>query len=106
MKKQEFANRVAEKFNELNQGDVLEILDAMTEVVIESLKDVEDKEPIPVLPKALKVYKRWTPAKPEREGVNPQNGEKITIKAKPAAWSIKAGVLKRLREADVGTADG
>ena len=101
MKKQEFANRVASKFNELNQGDVLDIMDAMTEVVIECLKDegVADKEPIPLLPKALKVYKRWTPAKPERQGINPQNGEKITIKAKPAAWAVKAGILKKLKEA-------
>ncbi len=99
MTRDKFAILVAGKFNELTKGDVLDILDAMREVTIEALKETESGEAIPVLPKALKVYRKWTPAKKARKGVNPQTGEPIEISAKPAMWKVKSGILKKLREA-------
>jgi len=93
--------KLDEDFEGMSRKDVTLILEAVEETVAEALKGAADKEPIPILPGALKVYKRWAKAKKARMGVNPQTGEPMRLKAKKAHWVVKATPLKRLKEAAI-----
>jgi nucleoid DNA-binding protein len=50
------------------------------------------------LPGVLKIRIVHRPARKARQGRNPQTGEPIMIKAKPASKAVKAQVLKNLKE--------
>lgn len=46
----------------------------------------------------LKISAIKKPARKARKARNPFTGEEITVKAKPAYWSIKARALKKLKD--------
>jgi len=54
-----------------------------------------------VLPNVCKFVTKATPAKPERQGINPFNKEPTTFKAKPASVKVKVLPVKTLKDAAV-----
>ena len=46
----------------------------------------------------VKLSRVIKPARPERPGINPATGEKITIAAKPASVAVRATPLKSLKD--------
>ncbi|MBL8685637.1 MAG: HU family DNA-binding protein [Myxococcales bacterium] len=81
---------------ELPKKKVAEVFDALSEVMKKQLTGRGPGEF--VLPGLLKVRVVKRPATKEREGINPQTREKITIPAKPASKRVRATALKGLKE--------
>jgi nucleoid DNA-binding protein len=81
---------------ELSKKQISEVFDALTEVMKKQLTGRGPGEF--VLPGLLKVRVVKRPATKEREGINPQTREKITIPAKPASKRVRATALKGLKE--------
>lgn len=81
---------------ELPKKKVAEVFDALQEVIKKQLTGRGPGEF--VLPGLLKVRVVKRPATKEREGINPQTREKITIPAKPASKRVRATALKGLKE--------
>ncbi|MFO0558498.1 MAG: HU family DNA-binding protein [Polyangiales bacterium] len=81
---------------ELPKKKVAEVFDALSEVIKKQLTGRGPGEF--VLPGLLKVRVVKRPATKEREGINPQTREKITIPAKPASKRVRATALKGLKE--------
>jgi nucleoid DNA-binding protein len=81
---------------ELPKKKVAEVFDALQEVMKKQLTGRGPGEF--VLPGLLKVRVVKRPATKEREGINPQTREKITIPAKPASKRVRATALKGLKE--------
>jgi nucleoid DNA-binding protein len=53
---------------------------------------------IVTVPGLLKIKRAETPAKPARQGRNPQTGETIQIPAKPKSTTVRARALKALKD--------
>ncbi|MDP3275006.1 MAG: HU family DNA-binding protein [Deltaproteobacteria bacterium] len=81
---------------DLPKKKVAEVFDALQEVMKKQLTGRGPGEF--VLPGLLKVRVVKRPATKEREGINPQTREKITIPAKPASKRVRATALKGLKE--------
>jgi nucleoid DNA-binding protein len=81
---------------ELPKKKVAEVFDALSEVIKKQLTGRGPGEF--VIPGLLKVRVVKRPATKEREGINPQTREKITIPAKPASKRVRATALKGLKE--------
>jgi nucleoid DNA-binding protein len=81
---------------ELPKKKVAEVFDALSDVMKKQLTGRGPGEF--VLPGLLKVRVVKRPATKEREGINPQTREKITIPAKPASKRVRATALKGLKE--------
>lgn len=81
---------------ELPKKKVAELFDALTDVMKKQLTGRGPGEF--VFPGLLKVRVVKRPATKEREGINPQTREKITISAKPASKRVRATPLKGLKE--------
>lgn len=80
----------------LTKKQVASVFDALVKF-IES--QVGKKGPgLVTVPGLLKIKRVNKPATKARQGRNPQTGETITIKAKPARTVVKAYPLKNLKE--------
>jgi nucleoid DNA-binding protein len=80
----------------LSRKQVSEVFDALLELIKHELGK---KGPgVFSIPGMLKVRMVHKPATKARKGRNPQTGEEIMIKAKPARKVVKAQVLKNLKE--------
>ena len=81
---------------ELSKKKVAEVFDALADLMKKQLTGRGPGEF--VFPGLLKVRVVKRPATKEREGINPQTREKITIPAKPASKRVRATPLKGLKE--------
>lgn len=94
LSKSEILNSLAET-TELSRKEVSAVLEALEGLIEESLTKGSG---IFNLPGLLKIYVHHKKATPQREGRNPQTGETIIIKAKPASQVVKVRPLKKLKE--------
>lgn len=94
LSKSDILNALAES-TELSRKEVSAVLDALENLIEENLTKGSG---IFNLPGLLKIYVHHKKATPEREGRNPQTGETIIIKAKPASQVVKVRPLKKLKE--------
>ena len=93
--KSEIFGVLAEKTG-LSKKQISEVFDAMSEAIA---KDLGKKGPgIFVVPGLLKLKVVDKPATKAKQGINPFNGQPMTIKAKPARKVIKAVPLKALKD--------
>ncbi len=93
--KSEIFGALAEKTG-LKKSDIASVFAAMSEAIA---KDLGKKgSGIFVVPGLLKLKVVRKPATKEKQGVNPFNGQPMTIKAKPARNVIKAVPLKALKD--------
>ncbi len=93
--KSEIYGMLAEKTG-LSKKQISEVFDAMSESIA---RDLGKKGPgIFVVPGLLKLKVVDKPATKAKQGVNPFNGQPMTIKAKPARKVIKAVPLKALKD--------
>jgi len=81
---------------ELPKKKVSEVFDALTDLMKKQLTGRGPGEF--VFPGLLKVKVVKRGPVPERQGRNPQTGEPMTIKAKPASKRVRATALKGLKE--------
>jgi nucleoid DNA-binding protein len=80
----------------LTKKQVATLFDELTSMI---KKDLSKKGPgVVTLPGLLKIKRVHKPATKARQGRNPQTGEAMTIKAKPARTVVKALALKNLKE--------
>ncbi|MEQ9411274.1 MAG: HU family DNA-binding protein [Fuerstiella sp.] len=94
LSKSEILNALAES-TELSRKEVSAVLDSLEALIEDNLTNGSG---IFNLPGLLKIYVHNKKATPEREGRNPQTGETIIIKAKPASKVVKVRPLKKLKE--------
>lgn len=80
----------------LSSKQVAAVFDALTGLI---QREVGKKGPgaVTVPPGLIKIVKRTRPATKARQGRNPQTGEPMMIKAKPARTVIRARALKTLQ---------
>ncbi len=82
----------------LTKKEVTAVMDSLAEHAQAHLQKKGSGEfTIPTL--GVKLRRVIKPARKARKGVNPFTGEEIMIKAKPATTSVKATVLKALKDA-------
>lgn len=93
--KAQLYSQLAEE-TELPKKKVSELFDNLTKLIEKQLGGRGPGEF--VFPGLLKVRVVKRPATKEREGINPQTREKITIPAKPASKRVRATPLKGLKE--------
>jgi nucleoid DNA-binding protein len=82
---------------QLSRKQVAAVLDALAEFVKNELGNKKGAG-VATLPGLVKIYRREKPATKERQGRNPQTGETITISAKPKSTTVRARVLKALKD--------
>lgn len=82
----------------VSSADVREIVDALVKIAGGHLIAAPAGAKVSITG-LVSLRKRLAPARPARIGRNPQTGDSIRIKAKPASLDIKAKVDKALREA-------
>lgn len=76
---------------------VAAVLDSLAGLAVRHLQDGASGEfTIPSM--GVKLSRVIKPARPERPGINPATGEKITIAAKPASVAVRATPLKALKD--------
>ena len=81
----------------LTKKQVTAVMDSLADLATRHLKTKGSGEfTVPSL--AVKLRRVIKPARPERPGINPFTGEKITIKAKPESTSVRATPLKALKD--------
>lgn len=81
----------------LTKKEVTAVMDSLAEHAQAHLQKKGSGEfTIPTL--GVKLRRVIKPARKARKGVNPFTGEEIMIKAKPATTSVKATVLKALKD--------
>lgn len=97
LSKTEMIAAITEKSN-LPKQEVTAVLDALTEVIRESLS--ASGPGVFSLPGLLKIEKKEVPAKPAKTGVpNPfKPGELMDVAAKPASTKVKLVALKSLKD--------
>lgn len=93
--KSELVGAIAEK-SALSKKQVSAALDALSSVVAQELG--RDGPGEVMLPGLLKLNGVVKPAVPEREGINPFTKQPTIFKAKPERKSVKARVLKGLKD--------
>ena len=95
--KSQILSTVAEETG-LTKKEVTAVMDAMAELAQSHLSKRGSGEfTIPAM--GIKLRRVMKPARKARKGVNPFTGEEIMIKAKPATTSVKATVLKAMKDA-------
>jgi DNA-binding protein HU-beta len=80
--------------DEWSKGDVKDVLESFESVVTTQLSN---GEPV-TISGFIKLARKDTPAKPARQGRNPATGETIQLKPKPASVTVRASVLKKLKD--------
>lgn len=82
---------------ELTKKQVAAVLDSVAALAVSNLQAGASGEfTIPSM--GVKLSRVMKPARPERPGINPATGEKITIAAKPASVAVRATPLKALKD--------
>ena len=94
LSKTEILNALAEKSG-LSRKEITTVLESLEQLIEENLTNGPE---IFNLPGLLKIYVHHKKATEERPGRNPQTGEPIIIKAKPASKVVKVRPLKKLKE--------
>jgi len=94
LSKSDILNSLAESTG-MSRKEVSTVLESLENLIESQLKGGSR---IFNLPGLLKIYVHQKKATPEREGRNPQTGETIVIKAKPASEVVKVRPLKKLKE--------
>ena len=94
LSKSEILNSLAESTG-LSRKEISSVLESLEGLIEENLTKGSG---IFNLPGLLKIYVHNKKATEEREGRNPQTGETIIIKAKPASKVVKVRPLKKLKE--------
>lgn len=94
LSKSEILNSLSESTG-LSRKDVSSLLESLEALISKSLQGGSRTFNLPGL---LKIYVHHKKAQPERPGRNPQTGEAITIKARPASDVVKVRALKKLKE--------
>jgi nucleoid DNA-binding protein len=80
----------------LDKKDVTKTLDALNDLVSKELNAADSGEfVVPGLVKLRVVEKKATE---ERQGINPHTREPMVIAAKPASKTVRASVLKALKD--------
>ena len=97
MTKSEVFSTLAEKTS-LTKKQVQSVLDSLIELVKTQLTNKKVTAPTFVIPGIVKLKVNHKPATKARKGINPQTGEEITIKAKPARKVVKASPLKAVKD--------
>ena len=81
----------------LTRKEVASVLDSLADLAVRHLQDGASGEfTIPSL--GVKLSRTIKPARPERPGINPATGERITIAAKPETVAVRATLLKSLKD--------
>jgi nucleoid DNA-binding protein len=80
----------------LSKKQVSEVFDALVELIKKQLKKAGPG--VVTLPGLLKLRRVETKAKPQRAGKNPLTGAAIVIPAKPASKTVRARVLKAVKD--------
>ena len=93
--KSQFQSALAEKTG-LSKKEVAGVLNAMADLIKENLGS--SGPGVINIFGLMKVEKKFKPAVPEREGINPFTGEKAIFKAKPARNVVKIRPLKTLKD--------
>ena len=76
---------------------VAAVLDSLAGLAVRHLQNGASGEfTIPSM--GVKLSRTIKPARPERPGINPATGEKITIPAKPETVAVRATPLKALKD--------
>ena len=94
--KSQILAHVAEETGQTKK-QVAAVLDSVAGLAVSNLQNGASGEfTIPSM--AVKLSRVIKPARPERPGINPATGEKITIAAKPASVAVRATPLKALKD--------
>ena len=81
----------------LTRRQVAGVLDSMAGLAVGHLQNGASGEfTIPSM--GVKLNRVIKPARPERPGINPATGERITIAAKPETVTVRATLLKSLKD--------
>jgi len=80
----------------LSKKQVSEVFDALTALIKKQLG--KKGAGVFTVPGLLKLTRKATPPRPARMGKNPQTGEPVQIKAKPASVTVRARALKALKD--------
>ena len=80
---------------DLSKAQVKSVFDSLEKHIQKALKSSHGQ--ITVM-KGLKLKKKHVKARKARKGVNPFTGEPMTFKAKPASNTVKASVMKHMKE--------
>lgn len=94
MSKTELRREVAERSG-LALKQVVSVFEALEAITEKELKSKGVAAPLPGMVKIVVQHKKATPA---REGRNPRTGETMMIAAKPARKTVRARVLKKLKD--------
>ena len=95
MNKTQLLNTLQTRNPTLTKGDINGVLDSLSQVVIETLKN----EGAVVVPGIVKLKSVEKAATPERQGVDPFTKQPRTFAAKPASKKVKASPLKNIKDA-------
>lgn len=98
MSKTDLVRELADRTG-LEKKNVAAVFEALEAVTAKELKSKGVAAPLPGMVKIVVKHKKATPA---REGRNPRTGEAMTISAKPAHKTVRARVLKKLKDVVVG----
>lgn len=79
----------------LSKTDVKNVFESLEKHAAKALKSAYGQ--ITIMP-GLKLKKKSVKARKARKGTNPFTGEPMTFKAKPASKTVRASVLKRLKD--------
>lgn len=79
----------------LSKAQVKSVFDSLEKHAEKALKSAHGQ--ITIMP-GLKLKKKHVKARKARKGTNPFTGEPMTFKAKPASKTVRASVLKRLKD--------
>lgn len=80
---------------DLTKTQVKSVFDSLEKHIQKALKSSAGQ--ITVM-RGLKLKKKHVKARKARKGVNPFTGEPMTFKAKPASKTVRASVLKHMKE--------
>lgn len=81
----------------LTKKQVAAVLDSLADLAVRHLQSGGSGEfTVPSI--GVKLRRTVKPARPERPGINPATGEKITIPAKPESVAVRAMPLKALKD--------
>lgn len=94
MTKTQFIQALSERTSFLTKQQANLVLDSLTEIVIDTLK----QEGKVIIPDIVKLTVKEKGPQPEREGRNPFTKEKITIAAKPASKRVAASPATSLKK--------
>ena len=76
---------------------VAAVLESLSALAVRHLRN-EDSGEFTIPSMGVKLNRAIKPARPQRPGINPATGERITIAAKPEAVTVRVTLLKSLKD--------